>query len=148
MIPAGLHSATLPINIIDDRKVESTEYLNLQIDGGYGDSTIYPVNSDSVAVITIEDNDSSYTRLCIPNVFTPNGDGRNDLFVIRGLENYPGSRLSVYNLLRGGALVYRSENYDNSWDGRGASPGLYSYILEVNESGRRKIYRGKLVIIK
>ncbi|WPV66370.1 gliding motility-associated C-terminal domain-containing protein [Chitinophaga sp. LS1] len=148
LIPAGLHSATLPINIIDDRKVESTEYLNLQIDGGYGDSTIYPVNSDSVAVITIEDNDSSYTRLCIPNVFTPNGDGRNDLFVIRGLENYPGSRLSVYNLLRGGALVYRSENYDNSWDGRGASPGLYSYILEVNESGRRKIYRGKLVIIK
>lgn len=148
LIPAGQHSATLPINILDDNQLEPTEYLNLQIDGGYGDSTMYPVNSDSVVVISIEDNDSSYSRLCIPNVFTPNGDGRNDLFVIRGLENYPDSRLSVFNLLRGGVLVYRSENYDNSWDGRGAGPGLYSYILEVNERGRKKIYRGKLVIIK
>jgi gliding motility-associated-like protein len=146
LIPAGQHSATLPINIINDNQVESTEYLNLQIDGGYGDSTIYPVYSDSVAVISIEDNDTNQVRLFIPNVFTPNGDGRNDLFMIRGLENYPGSKLSIFNLH--GMLVYRSENYDNTWDGRGAGLGLYSYILEVNDKGRKKTYKGKLVIIK
>ncbi|RFM34065.1 T9SS type B sorting domain-containing protein [Chitinophaga silvisoli] len=141
IIPAGQHSATIPINIIDDNQAESTEYINLQIDG-------YPMGADSVVLIAIEDNDPTHTKICIPNVFTPNGDGRNDLFVIRGLENYPGSRLSIFNLLRGGVLVYRSENYDNSWDGRGAGPGLYSYILEVNEKGRKKVYKGKLVIIK
>ncbi|WP_440135068.1 gliding motility-associated C-terminal domain-containing protein [Chitinophaga sancti] len=70
------------------------------------------------------------------------------MFVIRGLENYPNSRLSAFNLLRGGVLVYRSENYDNTWDGRGAGPGLYSYMLEVHEKGSMKAYRGKLVIIK
>lgn len=148
VIPAGQHSANIPVNIIDDSQAESTEFLNLQIDEGTGENMLYPVGVDSAVVISIEDNDPVNSKICIPNVFTPNGDGRNDLFVIRGLENYPNSRLSVFNLLRGGVLVYRSENYDNSWDGRGAGPGLYSYVLEVNENGRRKIYRGKLVIIK
>ncbi|SEW36227.1 gliding motility-associated C-terminal domain-containing protein [Chitinophaga sp. YR573] len=155
VIPAGQHSATIPINIINDNQFEFTEFLSLQIDEGLGDSLHYPVGPDTAIIVSIEDNDRLFTpcppdsnRLDIPNVFTPNGDGRNDLFVIRGLENYPNSKLSVFNLLRGGALVYRSENYSNNWDGRGASPGLYSYILEVKEQGRTKIYKGKLVIIK
>lgn len=155
VIPAGQHSATIPINIINDNQFEFTEFLSLQIDEGLGDSLHYPVGPDTAIIVSIADNDPLFTpcppdsnRLDIPNVFTPNGDGRNDLFVIRGLENYPNSRLSVFNLLRGGALVYRSENYSNNWDGRGASPGLYSYILEVKEQGRTKIYKGKLVIIK
>lgn len=140
VIPAGQHSATIPINIIDDDQVECTEFLSLQIEGAH-----YPVGPDSVAIVTIADNDAA---LYIPNVFTPNGDGRNDLFVIRGLEHFPQSKLSVFNLLRGGALVYKSDNYDNTWDGRGASPGLYSYVLEVQDQGKAKFYRGKLVIIK
>ncbi|WP_343673183.1 gliding motility-associated C-terminal domain-containing protein [Chitinophaga sp.] len=152
VIPAGEHSATIPINIVDDNKAEFTEFLSLQIDEGLGDSLHYPVGPDSVMIVSIADNDgpcsADSNRLYIPNVFTPNGDGRNDLFVIRGLENYPNSRLSVFNLLRGGVLVYRSENYDNTWDGRGASPGLYSYVLEVKEQYRTKVYKGKLVIIK
>jgi gliding motility-associated-like protein len=156
VIPAGQHSATIPINIINDNQFEFTEFLSLQIDEGLGDDSLhYPVGPDTAIIVSIADNDRLFTpcppdsnRLDIPNVFTPNGDGRNDLFVIRGLENYPNSKLSVFNLLRGGALVYRSENYSNNWDGRGASPGLYSYILEVKEQGRTKIYKGKLVIIK
>lgn len=142
VIPAGQHSATIPINIIDDNEVECIEFVSVQIEEGLGDTLRFPVGPNNVTIVAISDNDSS--ALHIPNVFTPNGDGKNDLFVIRGLENYPHSRLSVFNLLRGGALVYRSDNYDNTWDGRGAGPGLYSYILEVKD----KTYKGKLVIIK
>ncbi|GAA3920616.1 hypothetical protein GCM10022209_11790 [Chitinophaga oryziterrae] len=68
--------------------------------------------------------------------------------MIRGLEKYPDSKLFIYNLLRGGTLVYQSKNYTNDWDGQGCYQGLYSYILEVKEEGRIKIYKGPLVIIR
>ena len=51
----------------------------------------------------------------LPNIFTPNGDGRNDYFRIRtdGLSTY---RFSVYT--RSGVLVFKSESPYVVWDGR------------------------------
>ncbi len=49
----------------------------------------------------------------IPNVFTPNGDGINDLFVIQGLSPY--SSLLIYD--RSGKELLSVDAYDNSWDG-------------------------------
>ena len=49
----------------------------------------------------------------IPNVFTPNGDGINDLFEIQGLPPY--SALLIYN--RSGKELFSMDPYDNSWDG-------------------------------
>jgi len=79
--------------------------------------------------------------LFIPDGFSPNGDGINDLLVIPGIENYPDCELSIYN--RWGNLIYRKKQYDNSWDakpnigsmvvGKGmVQPGTYYYILEFN----------------
>ena len=53
--------------------------------------------------------------ITIPNIFTPNGDGKNDVFEIKGLEAYTGSQLFIYN--RWGNEVYKSDNYLNNWDG-------------------------------
>ena len=75
--------------------------------------------------------------------FSPNGDGVNDLFVIGGLEQYPGSRLIVYN--RSGQTVYKSDDYQNDWDGRSlygllasgerVATGVYYYVLELGQKG-------------
>jgi gliding motility-associated-like protein len=153
VIPAGEHSATIPITITNDNEVEDTEYIHIVTDSARGNNLSYPVGPVTDVVVSIEDNDSTSThcrpnRLFIPNVITPNGDGKDDKFVIRGLENYPNSKLFIYNLLRGGTLVYQSKNYANNWDGQGCYQGLYSYILEVKEEGRVKIYKGPLVIIR
>jgi gliding motility-associated-like protein len=53
--------------------------------------------------------------LFIPEMFTPNGDGKNDGFIISGLENYPNSNLSIYN--RWGNKVYQKDKYDNEFTG-------------------------------
>ncbi|MDX9813003.1 MAG: gliding motility-associated C-terminal domain-containing protein, partial [Bacteroidales bacterium] len=53
--------------------------------------------------------------LTIPTLITPNYDGRNDYFVIRGLENLVKVELVVFD--RRGAKMYENLNYDNSWDG-------------------------------
>ena len=53
--------------------------------------------------------------LFVPEMFTPNLDGKNDAFVISGLENYPNNNLSIYN--RWGNKVYYKDKYDNEFIG-------------------------------
>ncbi len=53
--------------------------------------------------------------LVIYNGFSPNGDTKNDVFIIEGLEDFPGSIVSVYN--RWGTEVFKTENYQNDWGG-------------------------------
>ncbi|MFO7721823.1 MAG: gliding motility-associated C-terminal domain-containing protein [Bacteroidales bacterium] len=66
-------------------------------------------------------------KLSIPNVFTPNGDGINDLLLIKGLEQYSGSRLVITD--RNGKVVFESNDYRNDWDGSNQPNGTYFYLL-------------------
>lgn len=50
----------------------------------------------------------------IPNVFTPNGDGSNDKFVIVGLEEFDNADITIFN--RWGNEVYRNSTYKNQWE--------------------------------
>ena len=80
--------------------------------------------------------------LFIPQGFSPNGDGINDLFVIRGAGSLTIS-LDVYN--RWGHLVYRNNDYQNDWDGRpntgitlgtnanGLPDGTYYYVVKTSD---------------
>jgi len=67
----------------------------------------------------------------IPNIFSPNGDGVNDIFIIRGTEGFPNSRLEVYN--RWGTLVYENDNYQSAWRGDDLAEGTYYYIYLRND---------------
>ncbi len=68
------------------------------------------------------------TTIFIPNVFTPNEDGFNDVFFIRNLP-LSGTQLLVTNRL--GKTVYKTDDYniDNLWDGGDAADGIYYYKL-------------------
>jgi len=84
--------------------------------------------------------------LYIPNVVTANGDGKNDYFMVRGIDQYPGSVLEVYN--RWGNQVYYSGNYSNNWGGAGLSAGIYYYVLKINMSRTVKVYKGYIELIQ
>ncbi len=75
----------------------------------------------------------------IPNIFSPNGDGVHDKWMILYLESYPGCTIDVYN--RYGQLVYHSIGYTNPWDGKvngkDAPVGTYYYIVDP-KNGRAK----------
>jgi gliding motility-associated-like protein len=51
----------------------------------------------------------------IPTLITPNMDGRNDYFVLRGLATLGKTELVIFD--RRGVQVYRNMNYDNLWNG-------------------------------
>jgi gliding motility-associated-like protein len=64
--------------------------------------------------ITVNSCDSITNILNIPNSFSPNGDGINDLFIIRGLT--ANAKLMIFN--RSGKKLYESVNYQNDWNGK------------------------------
>ncbi|MCU0430154.1 MAG: gliding motility-associated C-terminal domain-containing protein [Cytophagaceae bacterium] len=68
-----------------------------------------------------------------PNFITPNNDGQNDYFVIRGIDKKASSnKLQIFDRL--GNLIYEREDYDNSWQGETldnerAAAGTYYFIF-------------------
>jgi len=82
-------------------------------------------------------------NIIIPNIFTPNGDGKNDIFFIQNLQFYPGSQLIVYD--RWGTKVLDTPNYQNNWNGSGQSDGVYYYVLTL-PTGKK--YDGYLELLR
>lgn len=64
-------------------------------------------------------------EILIPNLFTPNDDGKNDCFEIKGL--YPGWKVEVYNPWN--SLVFKSDSYQNQFCGEGISTSVYYYLV-------------------
>ncbi len=84
-----------------------------------------------------------------PTVITPNGDGKNDLFIINNLEKvYPECQMTIFN--RHGSIVYESPGYTTPWDGTFKGEklpmGTYFFKLELND-GSNTIYNGPISII-
>jgi gliding motility-associated-like protein len=82
----------------------------------------------------------------IPTLITPNMDGRNDYFILKGLATLGKTELVIFD--RKGTQVYKNMNYDNSWNGvdynKNPLPDdTYFYVLK---NGNGKSYRGYVVI--
>lgn len=82
----------------------------------------------------------------VPNSFSPNGDGKFDQFVIEGISNYPGNKLTIFS--RWGDVILEQENYQNDWDGRRdfneeLPDGVYYYKLELAND---RVYSGYIML--
>ncbi|POY34950.1 hypothetical protein C3K47_17765 [Solitalea longa] len=104
-------------------------------------------NDLSAQVIRVVDKRSNTAKLMIPSLFTPNGDGINDLFEIVGLnEFYTSNTLTIFNMAYN--QVYKQNNYQNDWTGDGLPMGSYGYILHVKDKdGREQSFKGYITIV-
>ena len=76
----------------------------------------------------------THDNLEVGNVITPNGDGLNDTWMVKGLPDFKGNNIKVYN--RSGQLVYESiGNYTKPFDGRFRGEelpaGVYYFVIDL-----------------
>lgn len=110
----------------------------------------------TLARVLVEDTPEE--NLIIYNGLSPNGDGRNDFFYIKGIELFPDNTVEIYN--RWGVKVYETKGYDNNasrFDGysRGRATfnnnellpvGTYFYIIKYKEGNSIRDLSGYLYI--
>ncbi len=87
-------------------------------------------------VIFLNDPAACIEDVELPTGFTPNNDGKNDYFVIKGIEEYADNTFEVYN--RWGNRVYEKSGYSNEWDGvnQNGEPlpeGTYFIIFKIRQ---------------
>lgn len=90
-----------------------------------------PIVCDTAQVIlAIQPPGDCYT----PTAFTPNGDGKNDVFMIPCLNNSR-EKAALYVFNRWGNIVFETDNYTSDWDGTHNNQplpnGTYFYILQI-----------------
>ena len=162
----------LPINLSEPEVSKictiASEKLSLKANEGYafytwnGDRTInstYEVTKTGTYVLEVEDTFGckvkvNYTvipfckEVIIPNTFSPNNDGINDLWKIGGIEEDNGINLKLFN--RYGNLIIEFNGCCISWDGfiNGSQVpvGTYYYLLTTKSS--KDILNGSVSVIR
>jgi gliding motility-associated-like protein len=108
----------------------------------------YDFSWDTV-YITVSENCGSVT-VYVPNIFSPNNDGINDILFARG-ENIKELTFRIYN--RWGELVFESSDISQGWDGRykgrECAEGVYFYVAEVSFiDGNSVVKKGSVSLVR
>ncbi len=99
--------------------------------------------------ITIRTN--TCHRLYVPNSFTPNNDGFNDVFKIAGMSVYE-PNMKIFN--RDGMMVYNIKSLSQTWNGDDGSgyycqTGVYNWIMTYRDDrGIGHVERGQVILIR
>lgn len=137
---------------IDELKAKAAITQGIRLKGEKAGKAITIVSAKSRQQDSLPSNNTVQSAIEIvsfflPNVFTPNGDGKNDTFVIMGLELFKNAELRVFD--RWGNEVYLTDNYRNDWNGKGLNEGTYFYYLKIeDEAGQIHTYKSYVTIIR
>ena len=107
-------------------------------------ANLYSLFAGTYNVIVTDENGCMVTdkiilsepfELAMPTGYSPNGDGANDYFVVKGIEAFPDNEIQVYN--RWGNIVYKESGYQNRWNGTNTGgdelpDGTYFVVLVLN----------------
>ncbi|WP_316794364.1 gliding motility-associated C-terminal domain-containing protein [Pedobacter frigoris] len=110
-------------------------------------ATVSAVETDPNPNNNSSEDNKEIIGIIIPNVFTPNGDGKNDTFEIPGLDKYVENEMTIIN--RWGSTVYQKKGYKNDWDGSSLNEGTYFYLLKLKSASNKwEVYKGYITLIR
>ncbi|BDC98443.1 gliding motility-associated C-terminal domain-containing protein [Persicobacter psychrovividus] len=127
------------------------EYVFKDLSAGLYQVEFRDRNGEGCLIISDEFELEADPAVWIPNLFTPNGDSKNETFYIRNMpkdEDEGGWKIIITN--RWGGIVYRNDDYrkENAWDGRGVPDGTYFYSLDAGETGKFngwiEVFKGRI----
>lgn len=105
-------------------------------------TNVYGCAASREVIIKIAEN------ILIPDAFTPNKDGINETWELKGIEGYPNCHVTIYN--RWGGVIFHSIGYQAAFDGTVAGalqmPGVYAYKIRLTENSPE--LTGALMLIR
>ena len=129
---------------------QSVSNDNLQMSYTIGETFTATIQNDIITTLGFQQPDvlpATELPFAIPGGLSPNGDGINDTWNIQGLEDYPGTTISVFD--RWGKKLFFStsatEPWDGTFDGKELPTADYYYIIELDNGEK---YHGVVTLKK
>lgn len=156
-VTGGTYNATTGIWTIGTINNGDSETLTITAtviaNGNYVNTAIIYGNDIDTDMSNNNSSVETYpTDFFIPDGFSPNGDGINDAFVIRGILNYPENVFTIFN--RWGNKVFEANPYQNTWNGNCTTGlriggdelpiGTYFYVLDLGDGS--EIIKGTIYL--
>ncbi len=156
-------TVTLNVTVLDSSMTQQDYLLckgdtlkignrRISTEGTYRDTLKNYLNCDSIVVLKVQYD--AKCRVCepfIPNAFSPNGDGNNDIFEVHN-NNSTISEMLIYN--RWGILMFSQQSEKPQWDGtfqgKQLNPDIYIYMIRATckSSGRSVIWKGDVSLMR
>lgn len=165
------------VNVTADQTVKYGESVQLNAEGAtyyvwnptkfldfptVQDPVATPTDTVTYQVIGVNEfgcKDTAYVKIdidynmveIVPNAFTPNGDGRNDVFRIKNVRYQKLQEFRVFN--RYGQEVFSTTNPADGWDGTfngvAQEVGVYHYLVRIAiPGGQTKTYKGDISLLR
>ncbi len=128
------------------KAVAKSGYRFMKWSDGKTEASRTDVVTDNVTYEAIFEKELTKTTIIVGKAITPNGDGKNDVWLIEGNTTFVKCSVELYT--RSGKLVYKSDDYKNDFDGTvsdGKLPGG-SYISVVKIESLNKVITDWLYI--
>ncbi len=96
-------------------------------------------------------------RLYVPNVFSPNGDGTNDVFLPQTNSECPLVAYELFIFDRWGGILFQTTDINNGWDGefdgQKMEAGTYAYNIEyafaaTDTTVQALLKQGELILVR
>lgn len=124
----------------------------------YGSENVFTITDSGIFEVIVTDTNGCTARavieldfidICIPNYFTPNGDGNNDGWTIGCAPNYPDLTFSIYDRYgRKVATLRAGEKWYGNYNGNELPAGDYWYVVETNLKGDKRDFVGHFTLYR
>jgi gliding motility-associated-like protein len=148
LLSLNIDGGTPGYDVIWDRGLPANEMYFTEVTWGDYIATVTDANF-CVTTDTVYVDYTFETCLVIPNAFSPNGDGFNDLWIIENLEFYPQVDLKIFD--RWGNMVYITGNaadepWDGTYNGRVLPIDSYHYVIDLNYGDNKPILNNVTIV--
>jgi gliding motility-associated-like protein len=133
--PLGLSNPAIA-NPLASPSITTTYFLKIKSADG--------CEAEGMTTVTV------YKKLFMPSGFTPNGDGKNDIFRIP-----PGTTVKLHSFTvydRAGQIVFTTKDINEGWDGKSGGvllpAGIYVYQLQAEDRSGKVFAKGTVVLAR
>jgi len=124
----------------------------------YGTTNVFTITESGTFEVIVTDSsgckavaiiEKDFVDICIPNYFTPNGDGVQDGWTIGCAPNYPDLVFSIYDRYgRKVATLPAGEKWDGTYNNTELPSGDYWFIVETDKSGELRDFVGHFTLYR